>query len=106
MSERIMLTGKAQGWQQDSRELSCFGSLLDNMEHNSENDLLTDSRSKTYLIRKDDQNKMIDRVMELPEYRFYCHEQIRTELARHDMYQMGSRSFGRRNKWNVNWRFR
>lgn len=23
--------------------------------------------------------------MELPEYRFYCHEQIRTELARHDI---------------------
>ena len=45
----------------------------------------TDFISKTHLIRKDDQNKMIDRVMELPEYRFYCHEQIRTELARHDI---------------------
>jgi hypothetical protein len=58
VSERIMLTGKALGWQQDSRELSYFGSLLDNMEHNSENDLLTDSREesdKQYLerIRKD-----------------------------------------------------
>ena len=45
----------------------------------------TDFISKTHMIRKDDQNKMIDRVMELPEYRFYCHEQIRTELARHDI---------------------
>ncbi len=45
----------------------------------------TDFISKTHLIRKDDQNKMIDRVMELPEYRFYCHEQIRTELTRHDI---------------------
>ena len=45
----------------------------------------TDFISKTHLIRKDDQNKMIDRVMELPEYRFYCHEQIKTELARHDI---------------------
>ncbi len=48
----------ALGWQQDSRELSYFGSLLDDMEHNSENDLLTDSREesdKQYLerIRKD-----------------------------------------------------
>ncbi|MBR1855752.1 MAG: hypothetical protein IJ803_01615, partial [Oribacterium sp.] len=58
VSERIMLTGKALGWQQDSRGLSYFGSLLDNMEYNSENDLLTDSREesdKQYLerIRKD-----------------------------------------------------
>ena len=37
----------------------------------------TDFISKTHLIRKDDQNKMIDRVWELPEYRFYCHEQIK-----------------------------
>ncbi|TYZ22954.1 ImmA/IrrE family metallo-endopeptidase [Selenomonas ruminis] len=47
VSERIMLTGKALRWQQDSRALSYFGSLLDDMEHNSENDLLTDSREKS-----------------------------------------------------------
>lgn len=45
----------------------------------------TDFISKTHLIRKDDQNKMIDRIMELPDHRFYCHEQIRTELSRHDI---------------------
>lgn len=44
VSERIVLTGKALGWQQNSRELLYFGSLLDNMEYNSENELLTDSR--------------------------------------------------------------
>lgn len=44
VSERILLTGKAQGWQQNSKELTFFGSLLDNMEYNKENDLLTDSR--------------------------------------------------------------
>ena len=55
--DRIMLTGRALGWQQNSRELSYFGSLLDDMEYNSENELLTDSREesdKLYLekIRK------------------------------------------------------
>ena len=57
VSDRIMLTGRALGWQQNSRELSYFGSLLDDMEYNSENELLTDSREesdKLYLekIRK------------------------------------------------------
>ncbi len=28
---------------------------------------------------------MIDRIMEMPGYRFYCHEQIRTELTRHNI---------------------
>lgn len=45
----------------------------------------TDFISKTYLIRKDDHNKMIDRIMEMRGYRFYCHEQVRTELARHNI---------------------
>ena len=42
----------------------------------------TDFISKTHLIRKDEQNKMIDRIMEMQGYRFYCHEQIKIELAR------------------------
>lgn len=46
VSERMKLTGKALGWQQDSKEISYFGSLLDDMEYNSENELLTDSREK------------------------------------------------------------
>lgn len=45
----------------------------------------TDFISKTHLIRKDDRNKMIDRIMEMQGYRFYCHEQIKTELARHNI---------------------
>ncbi len=45
----------------------------------------TDFISKTHLIRKDDQNKMIDRIMEMNGYRFYCHEQIRNELTRHNI---------------------
>lgn len=45
----------------------------------------TDFISKTHLIRKDEQNKMNDRVMEMQGYRFFCHEQIRTELKRHNI---------------------
>ncbi len=44
----------------------------------------TDFISKTHLIRKDNQNKMIDRVMEMKGYYFFCHEQIRKELKRHN----------------------
>ena len=47
VSERIMLTGKAQGWIQNSMELTFFGSLLDDMKYNKENDLLTDSRERS-----------------------------------------------------------
>lgn len=42
----------------------------------------TDFISKTHLIRKDNENRMIDRIIEMPGYQFYCHEQIRNELAR------------------------
>ena len=45
----------------------------------------TDFISKTHLIRKDDQNTMIDRIMEMQEYRFYCHEQVRAELEKHNI---------------------
>lgn len=47
VSDRIKLTGRSLGWQQNSKELSYFGSLLDDLEYNSENDLLTDSREKS-----------------------------------------------------------
>lgn len=58
ISERIRLTGKALEWQQDSRKFLYFGGLLDDMNYNSENELLTDSREQSdreYLekIRKD-----------------------------------------------------
>ncbi len=41
----------------------------------------TDFISKMYIIRKDAENHLIDRIMELPRYRFYCHSHIQTELA-------------------------
>lgn len=45
--ERMKLTGKALGWQQDSKDIVYFGSLLDDMEYNKENELLTDRREET-----------------------------------------------------------
>lgn len=47
VAERINLTGKALAWQQNSKDLFYFGSLLDNMEYNKDNELLTDSREKS-----------------------------------------------------------
>ena len=44
----------------------------------------TDFISKMHLIRKDDQNKLIDKIMVMPNYTFYCHEQISVELLRHN----------------------
>lgn len=44
----------------------------------------TDFISKLHITRKDDQNRLIDRILELPGYRFVCHEQIATELGRHN----------------------
>jgi Zn-dependent peptidase ImmA (M78 family) len=48
---RIEVTGRAQQWQQNSRLLR-YGSLLENLKYNSDNELLTDSREssdKAYL---------------------------------------------------------
>jgi len=45
----------------------------------------TDFVSKMHLIRKDDQNKLIDKIMAMPNYFFYCHKQIGIELARHNI---------------------
>jgi hypothetical protein len=47
IDERIKLTGKAQAWQQNSRALTYFGSLLDNMEYNREQELLIKSREES-----------------------------------------------------------
>lgn len=44
----------------------------------------TDFISKLHITRKDDQNRFIDRILELPGYRFGCHEQITIELGRHN----------------------
>lgn len=45
----------------------------------------TDFISKTCMICKDEQNKLIDCITELPGYIFYCHEQIKNELLRHNI---------------------
>ena len=44
----------------------------------------TDFISKLHITRKDDQNRLIDRILELPGYQFICHEQITMELGRHN----------------------
>lgn len=43
----------------------------------------TDFISKTHLICKDEQNRLIDKIVEMPHYIFYCHKQVRAELMRH-----------------------
>jgi len=45
----------------------------------------TDFISKVHLIRKDEQNKLIDKIMTMSNYIFYCHKQIGIELARHNI---------------------
>lgn len=45
----------------------------------------TDFISKMHMIQKDNDNHLIDRIMELPEYQFFCHAQIRAELFRHNV---------------------
>lgn len=44
----------------------------------------TDFISKTHSVQDDNDNHLIDRVMELPEYEFFCHAQIVTELNRYN----------------------
>lgn len=45
----------------------------------------TDFISNMHLIRKDEQNKLIDKIMSMPNYTFYCHKQISVELLRHNI---------------------
>lgn len=45
----------------------------------------TDFISKMHLIRKDDKNKLIDKIMAMPGYLFYCHKQIQVEIMRHNI---------------------
>ena len=44
----------------------------------------TDFISKLHITRKDNQNRLIDRILELPSYQFVCHKQITIELGRHN----------------------
>lgn len=43
----------------------------------------TDFISKTHLINKGEKDRLIDCVLKLPNYQFYCHKQIVLELKRH-----------------------
>lgn len=43
----------------------------------------TDFICKMHIIRKSEQDRLIDQVLALPGYRFYCHEQILIETSRH-----------------------
>ena len=45
----------------------------------------TDFISKMHLIRKDDHNKLIDKIMAMPGYCFYCHKQSQVEIMRHNI---------------------
>ena len=45
----------------------------------------TDFISKMHLIRKDEHNKLIDIIISMPNYTFYCHKQICVELLRHNI---------------------
>lgn len=47
ISIRIELTGQSERWQQNSNRLLRYGSLLENLTFNSENELLTDSREES-----------------------------------------------------------
>lgn len=46
----------------------------------------TDFVSKMHLIRKDEENKLIDKIMSMPGYIFYCHQQISEEISRHNVF--------------------
>ena len=44
----------------------------------------TDFISKTHSVQDDGGNHLIDQVIELPGYEFFCHAQIVTELNRYN----------------------
>lgn len=45
----------------------------------------TDFISKMHLVRKDDQNKLIEKIVTMPNYKFFCHKQVSDELSRHNI---------------------
>ena len=44
----------------------------------------TDFISKTYSVQDGNENHLVDQIMELPGYEFFCHAQIVTELNRYN----------------------
>ena len=60
----------------------------------------TDFISQTHSVQDDGGNHLIDRVMELPEYEFFCHAQIVTELNRYNAdVKMTERLFRKAGLW-------
>ncbi len=47
VSQRIELTGKAKRWQMNNAGMEYFGSLLNNLQFNADNELLTESREES-----------------------------------------------------------
>jgi len=46
----------------------------------------TDFISKSHIIRTGEDDHLIDHVLKLPEYEFFCHKQTTIELGRHSSY--------------------
>ena len=44
----------------------------------------TDFIIKGCIAKSDNANRLMDRILELPDYKFYCHEQTLVELSDHD----------------------
>lgn len=47
----------------------------------------TDFISKTH-ISQSDSDHLIDKILTIPDYRFFCHEQVKIELSRHTPYAL------------------
>ena len=62
----------------------------------------TDFISKMHLIRKDDHNKLIDKIMAMPGYCFYCHKQIQVEIMRHNIAGANQNGFSRKLNQKIN----
>lgn len=45
----------------------------------------TDFISKTHRIVKSDSENLLDLIISMPRYKFFCHEQIKIELSRHNI---------------------
>lgn len=45
----------------------------------------TDFISKMHLIRKDSQNKLINKIITMPNFLFHCHKQVLVELMCHNV---------------------
>ena len=46
----------------------------------------TDFISKLYITKANDTNRLIFRILTIPEFQFLCHEQAKIELGRHNQW--------------------